>query len=501
MHYNLATLFYDISDQNRNRPAIRYNQRVYNYRELNIISNKIANFLLDRGVSSYDVVAILGTKTVFNYAIMLACLKIGAIYTNIDIENPTQRIDKIIDICKPKILISDTEISLSPNILKIDFEIISSYSDNNLEISSNITGNNPAYIMFTSGSTGTPKGVTVSHLNILNFLHWSINRYGITPYDVFAQVSPLYFDNSVFDFYTALFSGASLVPIKKTLLTEPIALVNYIDKHKCTILFSVPSLLVYLLTMRVLQKDNLKAIRIISFGGEGFPKTELKKLYDLYSDRVKFINVYGPTEGTCICSSYDISLKEFENLQTLAPLGVINPNFRYYIVDENLKEVEVGRKGELIIAGPNVSLGYYNDIDRTKESFIQNPFITTHRDIVYKTGDIVYEKDGLLYFVGRVDNQIKHMGYRIELEEIENVINSIDNVAQCGVIYHRKVNSNYGKIVAFIQVENSLTLEYIKSILTQKLPPYMLPNKIIILDELPKNQNGKIDRRKLQEMV
>jgi D-alanine--poly(phosphoribitol) ligase subunit 1 len=507
MYYNLATYFQSIVEHNNN--AIIYDNNVYSYDKLNKIANKIANFLLEKEIKSNDVVSILGTKTIYNYAIMLACLKIGAIYTNIDIENPIDRIKSIINTCKPKIIISDNNMDMqsiiieSKNIIfcKIDESLIKNYNYQNLDISENICGNNPAYIMFTSGSTGIPKGVVISHSSILSFIKWSIDKYKITSSDTFAQLSPLYFDNSVFDFYTALFSGASLVPIKKELLNEPIPLVEYIDKHNCSIWFSVPSLLVYLLTMRVLNKNTFKNIRIISFGGEGFPKKELKKMYQLYNDRINFINVYGPTEGTCICSSYDINENDFDDLNTLTPLGKINPNFKYFIINDDMQKVENGQNGELILGGSNIALGYYNDKGRTVQNFKQNPFIDTYCDILYKTGDIVYEKNGLLYFVGRVDNQIKYMGYRIELEEIENVINSIKDIVQSGVIYQRKENSSYGKIVAFIQTEKDIYGQDIKDILSDKLPSYMVPNKLIIIKNLPKNQNGKVDRKKLKEII
>jgi D-alanine--poly(phosphoribitol) ligase subunit 1 len=360
-----------------------------------------------------------------------------------------------------------------------------------------IIGTTPAYIMFTSGSTGTPKGVTISHLNILSFLGWSIDRYSITSDDRFAQVGPMYFDNSVFDFYTALFSGASLVPIKKEITTNLPELVELVDSMRCSIWFSVPSFLVYLQTMRVLNEKTFQTIRAFIFGGEGFPKGELKKLYNLYGKQAKLINVYGPTEGTCICSSYDIAEKDFEDMNTLAPLGTINPNFEYMILDENMNEVKSEEKGELCLVGPNVALSYYNDLDRTSQSFVQNPKIKSHRDIVYKCGDIVYEKNGLLFFAGRVDNQIKHMGYRIELEEIESALNGLEYVNQSAVLYER-VKVNYGKIIAFVATKASINESNVKSDLQEFLPEYMIPNIIEVRDELPKNANGKVDKKVLR---
>jgi D-alanine--poly(phosphoribitol) ligase subunit 1 len=502
-YFNLATYFYDISDCYGDKIALRYENKDLSYNQLNQLSNKIGNFLLSEGIKPHDVVGILNTKESYGYAAMLACLKIGAAYTNIDTESPINRVEKILNSCQPKILITDKDINLelqervlnSKNIeyFKLDEDMLKNFDSNNLAISSRITGSTPAYIMFTSGSTGIPKGVAISHASVLSFIGWSIDRYKISSADRFAQVSPMYFDNSVFDFYTALFSGASLVPIKKEITTRLAELINLVDSMKCSIWFSVPSFLVYLQTMRVMTDDTFQSIRVFTFGGEGFPKGALKKLYDNYGRRAEIINVYGPTEGTCICSSYNIGEKDFNDMNSLAPLGTINPNFDYIIVDQNMQNVQIGEKGELCLIGPNVALGYYNDLDRTSENFVQNPNIKSHRDIIYKCGDVVFEKEGFLHFAGRVDNQIKHMGYRIELEEIESALNALSNVSQSAVLYDR-MNTNYGQIVAFISSEIVISEAEIQLALELTLPKYMIPNRITVLQDLPKNANGKVDK-------
>jgi len=236
-----------------------------------------------------------------------------------------------------------------------------------------------------------------------------------------------------------------------------------------------------------------KSIKRIIFGGEGFPKPKLKKLFDLFGNRIELYNVYGPTECTCICSSYKISVNDFENMEELAPLGRLSPNFDFVLINEE------SNIGELCLAGPNVGIGYFNDNDRTQNSFIQNPENNTYKDIIYKTGDLVeLKQDNFLYFRGRADNQIKHMGYRIELEEIEYAVNNIKDVKEVCVIYNR-INDLGGEIKAVVAVSNGLTEKNISNEIKEKLPDYMIPKKIIILDTLPKNQNGKIDRVKIKE--
>jgi len=500
-YFNLVDYFYDVVRKNNENIALRYENENVTYDELNKLSNKIANYFLSVGIRKYDVVGIFNTKTPIGYASMLAALKIGATYSNIDEENPLNRLNKILQTCKPKILISDHLINLKQKIVNLgDNKIYADFSDVDLDIFKNIISSTPAYIMFTSGSTGIPKGVLISHGNILSFIAWSIERFSVNTHDRFAQVSPLYFDNSVFDFYTALFSGACLVPIDKQTSKNPRKLTEHVDRQQCTIWFSVPSLLVYLLTMRVLREDNMKSIRSFVFGGEGFPKGELKKLYELYSKRSSLVNVYGPTEGTCICSSHNITQTDFEDMSKLAPLGPINPNFEYLVADRELHDVEAGKKGELYLIGPNISLGYYNDLERTNSSFIQNPKIHTHVDIIYKTGDLVYERDGLLWFAGRIDNQIKHMGYRIELEEVESALNGLNYISQSAVLYER-VNDNYGKIVAYVASNSKITESRIKEDLHSLIPEYMIPNIVDIRGELPKNANGKINKKLLNNKL
>lgn len=207
--------------------------------------------------------------------------------------------------------------------------------------------------------------------------------------------------------------------------------------------------------------------------------------------------MYGPTECTCICSSYIISESDFENMNELAPLGNIAPNFGYIIMPVDGSDANFG---ELALVGPCVGLGYYNDPERTRQSFVQAP--EKHfRQIMYKTGDLVEKaSNGYLYFKGRVDNQIKHMGYRIELEEVEAAFSSLDYVNEVGVVYE-KINAELGQIKAFVSIsgngkDKNLILNEVKNL----LPPYMVPRVINILEVLPKNANGKIDRKQLSKL-
>jgi D-alanine--poly(phosphoribitol) ligase subunit 1 len=360
-----------------------------------------------------------------------------------------------------------------------------------------VTGADPAYIMFTSGSTGTPKGAVMSHANVLNFIAWGQERFQITPQDILSNANPIYFDNSVFDFYASIFSGASVVPISAQQVRDPRQLVGAINSAGCTIWFSVPSLLVYLLTTRALTATDFPAVRKIIFGGEGFPKPKLKKLFDLFGQRADLENVYGPTECTCICSAHTIVASDFEDMKALATLGFLATNFDYEILPKGPDR----DAGELFLRGPNVGLGYYNDADRTAQAFVQNPTHRRYADIGYRTGDLVRrEANGQLHFTGRADFQIKHMGYRIELEEIEAALAVVPEVKECAVIY-RKLGDGLGEIVGFAALATPKAPEKLIQEVAEIVPPYMVPRRVTVLDELPKNANGKIDRIALQTIA
>lgn len=467
----------------------------------------MARYLLNTGIGKGDVVAIFNEKSPQAFSLMLGCIKIGAIYTNLDTTSPWPRIEKILHTCKPSVVFVDVpEFALQQELHQVmgtgkciyfgdvDFkDVLQKLNTENLNETAAIDGGSAAYIMFTSGSTGFPKGAVMSHSNLLNFIQWGQQTFSITPQDIFTNANPIYFDNSVFDFYVSLFNGASLVPLLHDLVKNAKQLVQAINNSKCTICFSVPSLLVYLLTTRAISKEDFPGIRSIVFGGEGFPKNKLLQLYQLFGERMNLFNVYGPTECTCICSSYIISKNDFEQMNELAPLGFLAPNFDYTILHDG-KDFNFG---ELCLLGPCVGLGYYNDRDRTAAAFVQQP-LTQYRQLMYKTGDLVQlAPNGQLHFKGRTDNQVKHMGYRIELEEVEAALSSLNYVNEAGVLYE-KLTPELGQIKAFVNVsdkniDEKMLLDDVRKI----LPAYMVPRTVVLLDVLPKNSNGKIDRKQL----
>ena len=478
------------------------------FAELEDLSRRIACHLAANGIRKGDVVALLNDKSPLGYATMLGCLSIGAIYTNLDPDSPDERARRILDRCEPVAIYNAFPVGAPPPLranlaeicraLVVDLRSDKVSAELELPVAALpevcLTGDSPAYIMFTSGSTGYPKGAVISHGNLLRFCDWAQAQFQITPSDRLTNVNPIYFDNSVFDFYASLFNGASLVPFPADTVRDARKLIASVDRAGCTIWFSVPSLLIYLLTTRAISSGSFGSLRKIIFGGEGFPKPKLKQLYELVGGRIDMENVYGPTETTCICSCHTIRQDDFEDMASLATLGYLAPNFGYEILSQD----ERPDFGELLLTGPQVGLGYYGDPERSAAAFVQNPANTRFRELGYRTGDLVErDRGGRLHFRGRVDFQIKHLGYRIELEEIEAALNQVEGVREAAALY-RRMGDGLGMIVAFAAVEDELKGVAVVDALRTLLPVYMVPSKVETRSHLPKNANGKIDRPALQ---
>lgn len=510
-HYNLSLYFAEVAASHAARPALRYSEQQYSYADLLYWVESLAVLLLANGLRRGDVIAIGHNKRPLSYALMLAAMRLGVAYVNIDVASPLARNSLILKVGGATLLFYDDpryeqslqDLARSNNCkaIALVLDALPAVSqvdrETQQQLMQQVDGATIAYVMFTSGSTGIPKGVAVTHQNVLHFISWGQQCFQISDQDNFANLSPMYFDNSVFDFYVGLFSGASLSPVYRELMTSPYELVAYVGKMQCSIWFSVPSLLIYLMAMKAMTAKTLPMLRRIVFGGEGYPKAELKKLYDLFSGQATLVNVYGPTECTCICSAYCLSYNDFQDMDGLPPLGHLNPNFDYRILDDQERDADAG---ELCLIGPNVAAGYFNDLERSAASFFTLSEPRRFMKRMYRTGDLVREVNGVLHFVGRKDNQVKHMGYRIELEEIEHALVKLPQINQAAVIYQR-TNAAYGKLIGFVASSADVDEKALLSQLASFLPEYMIPSSIVVKAELPKNPNGKVDRQQLTQRI
>lgn len=503
--HNVADAFQMAVEAHRGRPALVWPEHVVTFGELDETSDRVAHFLRQQGVRKGDRVCIRLEKCTLTYSLMLACLKIGAPYFVVDPSNPAVRVAHILAKCMPKLIFSAREPSLAPSgyeVIAVDhqnqFAFLDDAAGTPIKPRADVTGSDPAYIMFTSGSTGFPKGAVMSHANLLNFIQWARGEFSVTPDDIFTNLNPLYFDNSVFDFYASIPNGASLVPFDSAIMKDPYRVLQQIDELRCTIYFSVPSLLIYFQTLKIITPGVFGHVRTIIFGGEGYPRTKLKGLFDCVHPRAELVNVYGPTECTCICSAYRVTEADFAEPDGYPPLGGPIPNFSFLILDEEGETVAPGETGELYLGGPCVGLGYLNDPELTDKAFRQNPGNRLYHERMYRTGDLVRvsPQDGKVHFVGRKDNQIKHQGYRIELGEVEHALSRISGIDEAVALH--AVCDGVSLIIGVVASRDGITPDAIRREVAQMVPGYMVPGRVNVLDQLPKNANGKIDRKLLQ---
>jgi non-ribosomal peptide synthetase component F len=304
---------------------------------------------------------------------------------------------------------------------------------------------------------------------------------------------PLYFDMSVLDIYLMVFTGATLHIIPEEHFAFPVKLIEYINEKNINFIFWVPSVLNNVSNFDAFSVIKPKSLLKILFGGEAMPNKHLNYWRNNYPNAL-YSNLYGPTEITVIATYYIVN-RAFKDDESL-PIGKACKNTQTLIITEKGNLVKKGEKGELCIRGSSLAYGYYNNSDKTKEAFIQNPLHNLYPDTVYKTGDLVYENDlNEIIFIGRKDSQIKHMGYRIELGEIETAILGIEEVANSCILY----DDNLKRIVAFFKSKKQGV--EIKKELANSLPKYMIPTKWINIDQFPLNANGKIDRLELKNQI
>lgn len=483
---NIGIYFDKISKIYNKRIALQFDEKEkYSYSYLNELSNNFIEFFEKQNIKENDLIAIESKKNVYVYAMIIAALKKGITYSFFDCSESQKRSELILRTLNPKkIFLFDKKNFFRKSVVLSTQLLNRILKQKNLKKINLKNKSYIAYIMFTSGSTGTPKGVQISHHNLSFFINWTRKTFKIKKETVMTNLNPLHFDNSVFDIYGSLFNGARLVPINKSEILNCKNLLNKLIRLKCNLWFSVPSLLNLILKLEkpIIFKNNF--FKYIIFGGERFPVESVRRIHK-YLKHSKVYNVSGPTECTCICSAHLVSKKELFNSKDIFVGKIIN-YFNYKIVRDNINS----RSGELYLEGPAVSCGYINDHVRSNEKFyrIKNFY-------GYKTGDLVTEnKNKNLKINGRQDNQIKFLGHRIEIEEIEKSINYVFKLSESLVIFCNKKTFPYKKLV-LITDKKKLKTDILYSKLTKYLPRYMIPEEIKLIKNFKFNQNGKVDRK------
>lgn len=426
----------------------------------------------------------------------------GNFYSPIDVDMPASRVNKILEVLSPALVIT-TE-ALRETFAGYDYQgeyLLFDEASRGEICEAGIEAarrkgidTDLLYVLFTSGSTGVPKGVTITHRSVIDYIDWVTETFAITQEDSFGNQAPFYFDNSILDIYSTIKSGATTYIIPKTLFAQPVPLLEYIKEKRINTIFWVPSALIVVAKLKAFRNvDVSDTLKRVLFCGEVMPNKQLNVWRKFLPD-VVYANLYGPTEITDACTYYIVD-REFSDDEPL-PIGIPMANTEILVLNEHDEPVKRDEIGELCVRGTSLSMGYYNNPEKTREAFVQNPLNPFVPETIYRTGDLVkYNDYGEIIYLSRKDFQIKHMGHRIELGEIETAVSSLEEIALCCCLYDEKRQ----KIVLFIEEE--LEKAYINERISRLVPEYMLPNKVITLEKMPMNANGKIDRVKLKELV
>lgn len=448
--------------------------------------NKPIAVIIDRNIKS--IVAFIGIVYSGNF------------YVPIDNTMPAERVELIYNTLEPIAVIDARTNTSKPVEGAISMEeILSTAVDEELiaEIRKAAVDVDPLYGIFTSGSTGVPKGVVVCHRSVIDLVEAFADAFGFDEEMIHGNQAPFDFDVSVKDIYNAMRNGATVVVVPKKLFMLPKLLLEFLNEHNINTMIWAVSALRIVSDFKALDAiETMPKVRYIMFSGEVMPVKALNYWMDNMPEPL-YVNLYGPTEITCNCTYFVVDGKQDE--WKALPIGKAFENTRILLLDEKREKLvtKPGEVGELCVAGTSLALGYWNNPEKTRDAFIQDPSIKEYQSLIYATGDMAYyDENGDLVFASRRDFQIKHMGHRIELGEIEVALNAIPFIETSCCLY----DEARGKIVCFYQSQSDDTRAIVK-LLGEKLPKYMWPNIFKRYDKLPMNKNSKIDRVKLKEEI
>lgn len=509
----LHQLFENQCNKTPNNLAIIDQKGSLQYRELNDSANKIANSLLDFGIEKEEYVAVFFNRDKEMISALFGILKSGGIYVPIDVSNPTSRVQYILESLDIRFAVSqekNTEGLIATKCLtrnqiicldengQIDAKrknISVKYSNKTENPELSISTNKYAYVIFTSGSTGTPKGVTVTHKPVINLIEWITKEFSMCEKDQVLLVSSLCFDLSVYDIFGLLAVGGSIRVASDEDIREPNLLLKYILNEPITFWDSAPAALQQLVPFFPSEKVESK-LRLVFQSGDWIPLSLPNKMKSIFSN-LSFISLGGATEATVWSNFYPV--KEMNPRWKSIPYGRPIQNARYYILDHQFNVCPPGVPGDLYIGGECLSSLYANEPELTAKKFVTDIFSKKEDGRMYFTGDRAsFYPDGNIEFLGRVDDQVKVRGYRIELKEIQACLSKHEAI-NTSIVIVKNDKAGYKQIVAYYTLErNQKTDEKtLKDYLENILPSYMIPSNIVVLDRIPITVNGKLDRKAL----
>lgn len=494
VNYNqtIKTVFEKQVTISPNKTAVRFYEKELTYFELNSAANKLANYLINKGIGPEQYVGICLNRSIEMIVSILGIIKTGAAYVPLDPLLPKERIHFMVRDTEMQFLITSSNFVDQFEFEGVEVvltEVMDKLMENELE--KNPAGEffpeNAAYVIYTSGSTGKPKGVLISHNGVINLSAIYEKDFSLDESSSILQFFSFGFDGSVADIFSALLSGAELQIINREDAYPGENLRNILEKNNINMILMPPS------ALKVLPNSGLNNLKTVLSGGENFTP----EIFHRWGKRDKVINAYGPTESTVIATRYRLTEKDIN--RKIIPIGKPVYNQQVYILDKYLNPVPIGVEGEIFIAGIGLSRGYLNQPSLTAEKFIPNPFSQKPGERIYRTGDVGrYLEDGNIEFVGRTDFQVKVRGFRIELGEIESVLSQYPAIKDV-VVNAIKLNGGENFLVCYFipQQKGEIKISELKKYLSGTLPLYMIPSFFVEMDEFPVNSSGKIDRKKL----
>ncbi len=483
------------------KPAFEDERGSITYLELQRAAKRVASRILRRHSGGLAPVLVCLPRSTDVIVSFMGALYSGNPYAPVEADIPEARLRRLIENLQPAHIITDEEHAAKVtqfaerSAVHLFSDMLNEQPDEDAVEKAvyNVIDTDPVYIIYTSGSTGTPKGVTIPHRGVLDFAEWVKETFHFNEETVLANQAAFYFDNSIFDIYGGMLSGATVKIVPQRLIMVPSKLPEYLAEHEVTAIFWVPTVMIGVANSGTLASYPLPKLKTVAFAGEVMPNLQLNIWRREHPDCV-YANLYGTTEISDVCTYYIVD-RPFADSDSL-PIGIACENSRMFILNEKDELCAAGEHGELCVGGSGVALGYWNEPELTAKVFVQNPVNRRYGERIYRTGDLAYYSDeGLIMFLGRRDSQVKVRGNRIELGEIEAAALCVEGVENACALF----DAEKQEIVLFAGTALNYAPRKFNLLLRDYIPNYMLPARLVTLNSLPLTPNGKIDRVTLRE--